>query len=257
DVVLATTTSTQDSGLLDVLLPIFEEQTGYRVKTIAVGTGAALEMGRKGEADVLLVHAPASEKALVDEGIGINYQLVMHNDFIIVGPPSDPANLKNCNNLNEAFQAIANTESIFVSRGDDSGTHKKELELWKKANITPGGNWYQESGAGMGQTLNIASEKEGYTLTDRATYLANKGNLNLEILLEGEKDLLNIYHVMQVNPEKFPDLSVPINAEGAKAFVEFMISPDTQKIIGEFGKDKFGESLFTPDAGKSMDELGK
>jgi len=131
DVVLATTTSTQDSGLLDVLLPIFEEQTGYRVKTIAVGTGAALEMGRKGEADVLLVHAPASEKALVDEGIGINYQLVMHNDFIIVGPPSDPANLKNCNNLNEAFQAIANTESIFVSRGDDSGTHKKELELWK------------------------------------------------------------------------------------------------------------------------------
>ena len=256
NVVLATTTSTQDSGLLDVLLPIFEEQTGYKVKTIAVGTGAALEMGKKGEADVLLVHAPSSEKALVDEGIGINYQLVMHNDFIIVGPPSDQANLKNIKDLNEAFQAIADTESIFISRGDDSGTHKKELQLWKDAGVTPEGTWYQESGTGMGQTLIIASEKEGYTLTDRATYLANKGNLNLEIVLQGNKELLNIYHVMQVNPDKFPDLSVPINAEGGKAFVEFMINADTQKIIGEFGVDKYGEPLFTPDAGKSMDDLG-
>ena len=256
NVVLATTTSTQDSGLLDVLLPIFEEQTGYKVKTIAVGTGAALEMGKKGEADVLLVHAPSSEKELVDAGIGINYQLVMHNDFIIVGPPSDQANLKNIKDLNEAFQAIADTESIFISRGDDSGTHKKELQLWKDAGVTPEGTWYQESGTGMGQTLIIASEKEGYTLTDRATYLANKGNLNLEIVLQGNKELLNIYHVMQVNPDKFPDLSVPINAEGAKAFVEFMINADTQKIIGEFGVDKYGEPLFTPDAGKSMDDLG-
>jgi len=257
NITLATTTSTQDSGLLDVLIPMFEQKTGYKVKPIAVGTGAALEMGKKGEADVLLTHAMASEQPLVDEKIAINYQLVMHNDFIVVGPAADPAGLKNITSLKDAFKAIADTKSTFLSRGDDSGTHKAELALWKKAGITPEGDWYQESGQGMGTTLTVASEKGAYTYTDRATYLANKANLKLDILLQGNKDLLNIYHVMQVNPEKFPNLSTPINADGAKAFVEFMLDADTQKAIGEFGKDKYGEALFTADAGKKVEDLSK
>lgn len=251
--ILATTTSTQDSGLLDVLVPQFEQKTGYKVKTIAVGTGAALAMGEKGEADVLLVHAPSSEKKLIDEKTGINYQLIMHNDFVLVGPSSDPAKIKGIKTTRDAFKAIAESKSIFVSRGDDSGTHKMEKDLWKKANITPSGSWYQESGSGMGQTLTIASDKEGYTLADRATYLATKKNLKLDILLEGDASLLNIYHVMQVNPEKFPK----VNKDGAKAFVDFLINPSTQKVIGEFGKDKFAQSLFFPDAGKKMEDLGK
>lgn len=250
-VILATTTSTQDSGLLDVLIPFFEQNTGYKVKPIAVGTGAALEMGKKGEADVLLVHAPSSEKPLVEDKTVINYQLVMHNDFVIVGPPSDPAKIKNASAVTEAFRSIAENQALFVSRGDDSGTHKMEKNLWTKAENQPTGTWYQESGSGMGQTLNIASEKEGYTLTDRATFLANSKNLKLEILLEGDTSLLNIYHVMQVNPEKFSK----VNNDGGKAFVDFMIDPDIQKIIGDFGKDKYGQSLFFPDAGKNMEDL--
>lgn len=252
EVILATTTSTQDSGLLDVLLPIFEDKTGYKVKTIAVGTGAALAMGEKGEADVLLTHAPSSEQKLVDEQVVINYNLVMHNDFVFVGPASDPAQIKGKADSVEVLQAIAGSEAIFVSRGDDSGTHKMELNLWKKANIEPSGSWYHESGSGMGQTLTIASEKEGYTLTDRGTYLSMKDSLNLDILFEGEASLLNIYHVMQVNPEKFP----LVNGDGAKAFVEFMIDPETQDLIGEFGIEEFGQPLFFPDAGKTMEELG-
>ncbi|AEG16441.1 tungstate transport system substrate-binding protein [Desulfofundulus australicus DSM 11792] len=253
DVILATTTSTQDSGLLDVLIPEFEKKTGYKVKTIAVGTGQALEMGKKGEADVLLVHAPKAEKELVDSGVGINYRLVMHNDFIVVGPENDPAGVKSAQNTVEAFKKIAQTRSTFVSRGDESGTHKKEKDIWKEAGITPGGKWYQEAGTGMGNTLNIASEKGGYTLSDRATYLANQKHLKLKILYEGDKTLLNIYHVMQVNPEKFSK----VNAEGAKAFVDFMVSPETQQIIGKFGVDKYGQPLFFPDAGKKEEELGK
>ena len=246
DVILSTTTSTVDSGLLDDLIPLFEKKTGFRVKTIAVGTGQALAMGEKGEADVLLVHAPASEKKLVDTGVVINYQLVMHNDFIIVGPAADPAKIKG-KTAADAYKAIDASGAIFVSRGDDSGTHKKELSLWKDANVVLTGKpWYQESGQGMGATLLMASEKAGYTLTDRATYLAQKANVKLEILSEGDKPLLNIYHVMQVNPEKFSK----VNAAGAKAFVEFMIAPETQKMIGEFGKDKYGSSLFFPDAVK-------
>ena len=248
DVILATRTSTVDSGLLDVLIPAFEKQSGYRVKTIAVGTGQALAMGEKGEADVLLVHAPEAEKKLVDAGVGTNYQLVMHNDFVIAGPPDDPAKIKGMSSM-EAFKAISAKQAIFISRGDDSGTHKKELSIWKKAEVTPAGQkWYQETGQGMGATLQMASEKQGYTLTDRATYLAQKSNLKLEILSEGDKGLLNIYHVMQVNPEKF----TKVNAKGAEAFVAFMIAPETQKMIGEFGKEKFGQSLFFPDAGKQM-----
>jgi len=252
DVILSTTTSTQDSGLLDKLLPVFEQKTGYKVKPIAVGTGAALAMGEKGEADVLLVHSPKDEKKLVDSGVGINYQLVMHNDFIIVGPASDPAKIKGSNAV-EAFKKIANAKAVFVSRGDESGTHKKEKEIWAAAGIKPEGNWYQQSGTGMGATLNIANEKQGYTLTDRGTYLAQKKNLKLEILSEGDKSLLNIYHVMQVNPEKFSK----VNKEGGKAFVDFMVDPETQKLIGEFGKDTYGEPLFFPDAGKKEEELGK
>ena len=253
DIILATTTSTQDSGLLDVLIPMFEEQTGYRVKTIAVGTGQALAMGEKGEADVLLTHAPASEKPLVESGAVTNYQLVMHNDFILVGPSSDPAKVKDLKSVADAFKSISETSSIFVSRGDDSGTDKKEKGIWKDINIPNEGSWYQETGQGMGQTLNIASQKEGYTLTDRATFLAQKDNLQLEIAVQGEKSLLNIYHVMQVNEEKFPK----VNADGAKAFVEFMIDSKTQDIIGEFGMDEYGEPLFFKDAGKSEEEIGK
>ncbi|BCV23548.1 substrate-binding domain-containing protein [Gelria sp. Kuro-4] len=246
EVILATTTSTQDSGLLDVLIPIFEQKTGYRVKTVAVGTGQALAMGERGEADVLLVHAPAAEKKVVESGAAIDRRLVMHNDFIIVGPEKDPAKIKGSATTADAFKKIAQAKALFVSRGDDSGTNKKELELWKAAQIEPKGSWYQESGTGMGQTLNIASEKGGYTLTDRATYLALKKNLALTILLEGDKSLLNVYHVMQVNPDKFPK----VNAAGGKAFADFMVDAETQKVIGDFGKDKFGQSLFFPDAGK-------
>lgn len=249
DVILSTTTSTQDSGLLDDLLPIFEEQTGYRVKTIAVGTGAALEMGKKGEADVLLVHAPAAEIEVVESGAAINRQLVMHNDFIIVGPESDPAKIKGETETAKALAKLEEGGHLFVSRGDDSGTHKKELEIWGTADITPDAkedDWYQETGSGMAATLLVASEKNGYTMTDRATYLAQKENLALEIMVEGDTCLLNIYHVMQVNPEG----NDKINAKGAKAFVDFLISDEIQSVIEEFGIEEYGQPLFFPDAGK-------
>ncbi len=248
DLILATTTSTVDTGLLDKLVPLFEQKTGFRVKTISTGTGQALAMGEKGEADVLLCHAPEAEKKLVDAGAVVNYQLVMHNDFILVGPAADPAGGKG-KVVADVLKAIAAKEALFISRGDDSGTHKKELALWKKVEITPKGmKGYQESGQGMGATLLMASEKQAYTLTDRGTYLAQKKNLQLEIVSEGDPALLNIYHVMQVNPEKFSK----VNAAGSKAFVEFMVAPETQKIIGDFGKDKYGSPLFFPDAGKTM-----
>ncbi len=245
EVILATTTSTRDSGLLDVLIPIFEEDTGYLIKTIAVGTGAALEMGRNGEADVLMTHAPASEQPLVDEGYVIDYTLLMHNDFIIVGPADDPAGIKEAGDASEALGMIAQKEQLFLSRGDNSGTNKKELALWKDAGIEPGGTWYQETGSGMGDTLNITAEKGGYTLTDRATYLNLKKNLQgVEILFEGDPVLNNIYHVMAVNPEKFEK----VNYDGAKAFIDFLVTDETQDIIGEYGKDRFGQPLFFPDA---------
>lgn len=247
DVILATTTSTQDSGLLDALNPVFEKETGYRAKTIAVGTGQALAMAEKGAADVVLCHAPEAEKKLVDAGTVTNYQIVMHNDFIILGPPDDPAGAKGKPSV-EALQAIIAKDAPFVSRGDDSGTNKKELFLWKQAGINPAGHKnYLESGQGMGATLQMASEKGAYTLSDRGTYLSQKAHLKLEIISEGDKSLLNIYHVMQVNPARFDR----VNAEGAKAYVEFMIAPRTQKMIEEFGKEKFGQPFFFPDAGKS------
>jgi len=251
ELILATTTSTQDSGLLDVLVPEFEKLTGYQVKTVAVGSGQALTMGKEGNADVLLVHSPAAEKDFMDGGYGVDRRLVMHNDFIIVGPASDPAGTKNTTTAVDAMKAIAVAEAPFISRGDDSGTNKAELALWKKAGITPTGAWYQESGQGMGATLTIASEKGAYTLTDRATYLAQKDKLDLEILLEGDPALLNIYHVISVNPAKWPK----VNAAGATAFADFLTSPDGQAMIGSFGVEKFGQPLFVPDAGKTDEEL--
>jgi tungstate transport system substrate-binding protein len=253
-VILATTTSTQDSGLLDTLIPIFEKKTGYFVKTIAVGSGQAMAMGQKGEADVLLVHSPAAEMKFVAEGYGINRRLVMHNDFIIVGPPEDPAKIKGIKSSSDAFKRIASAKALFLSRGDNSGTHAKEKAIWKATGINPeGGKWYQQTGLGMGQTLNVAAEKKGYTLADRGTYLALKKNLGLDILVEGDAILLNIYHVIEVNPAKWPKINVP----GAKAFADFMVSKETQNIIKTFGVDKFGSPLFFPDAGKKEEELGK
>ena len=251
--ILATTTSTQDSGLLDVLVPMFETQTGYTVQTVAVGTGAALKMAEEGNADVLLVHAPASEKALMDAGWGKDRMLVMHNDFVVVGPADDPAGIKGTATAVEAFQKIFAVGSPFISRGDDSGTHKMELKLWEKAANDPKeAEWYIESGQGMGATLTIASEKLAYTLTDRATYLANKENFSLEILVEGDAALLNVYHVITVNPEKWSKS----NYDGAIAFAKFMTAPETQAVIGEFGVDKFGQPLFFPDADKTDADLG-
>ena len=253
-IILATTTSTQDSGLLDILLPIFEKKTGFFVKTIAVGSGQAMTMGQKGEADVLLVHSPAAEKKFVAESYGINRRLIMHNDYIIVGPPGDPAKIKGLKPTSEAFKKIANEKALFLSRGDNSGTHSKEREVWKAAAINPEGEkWYQQTGLGMGQTLGVTAEKKGYTLADRGTYLALKKNLGLDILVEGDAILLNIYHAIEVNPAKWPKA----NAAGAKAFADFMVSKETQEIIKTFGVDKFGSPLFFPDAGKKEEELGK
>jgi tungstate transport system substrate-binding protein len=254
NIILATTTSTQDSGLLDVLIPVFEKKTGYFVKTIAVGSGQAMTMGQKGEADVLLVHSPAAEKKFVAEGYGINRRIVMHNDFIVVGPAADPAKIKGVKPTTAVFKKIASAGSLFLSRGDNSGTHAKEKTIWKACEINPDGQkWYQQTGLGMGQTLNVASEKDGYTLTDRGTYLSMKKNLQLNILAEGDAILLNVYHVIEVNPAKWPKVNVP----GAKAFADFMVSKETQEIIKTFGVDKFGAPLFFPDAGKKEEELGK
>jgi tungstate transport system substrate-binding protein len=254
NIILATTTSTQDTGLLDVLIPIFEKETGYFVKTIAVGSGQAMAMGQKGEADVLLVHSPDAEKKFIAEGLGVNRRLVMHNDFVILGPAADGAKIKGKKSATAAFKDIAGANALFISRGDNSGTHSQEKKLWKAAGVTPEGQkWYQQTGLGMGQTLNVSAEKKSYTLADRGTYLAMKKNLSLEILVEGDAALLNIYHVMEVNVTKWPK----VNADGAKAFADFMISKQTQDIIKTFGVDKFGSPLFFPDAGKKVEELGK
>ncbi|HNJ14595.1 MAG TPA: substrate-binding domain-containing protein, partial [Anaerolineales bacterium] len=252
--ILATTTSTQDSGLLDVLVPMFEEQTGYTVQTVAVGTGEALKMGEEGNADVLLVHAPSSEVTFMDGGFGKDRMLVMHNDYIIVGPAADPAGIKGLG-PKDAFVAIYNAGAPFVSRGDDSGTHKKEVSFWSKAELDPRTEkpaWFIETGQGMGASLTVASEKGAYILTDRATYLSNKANLQLEILLEGNNALLNVYHVITVNPDKW----TAVNYDGAMAFAKFITDPATQAVIAEFGKEKFGQPLFYPDADKTDADLG-
>jgi tungstate transport system substrate-binding protein len=252
--ILATTTSTQDTGLLDVLIPIFEKKTGYFVKTIAVGSGQAMTMGQKGEADVLLVHSPAAEKKFMEDGFGVSRRLVMHNDFVIVGPSDDPAKIKGLKSAGEAFKKMAAAQALFISRGDNSGTHSKEKDIWKAADAkVEGEKWYQQTGLGMGQTLNVAAEKKGYTLADRGTYLALAKTLNLGVLVEGDAVLLNIYHVMEVNPQKWPK----VNIAAAKAFADFMVSKETQDIVKTYGVDKYGSPLFFPDAGKKVEDLGK
>ena len=251
-IILATTTSTQDSGLLDFLLPTFQEQSGFIVKTIAVGTGKALKMAEDGNADILLVHAPSAEKELVDNGYGIDRSLVMHNDFVIVGPPNDPAGISGMKLAIDAFQQILLSNSPFVTRGDDSGTHKKELTFWIDIDDIPKGNQYLETGQGMAATLRIASEKGAYTLTDRATLLANQSFVDLAILVEGDNQLLNVYHVISVNPTIWPQ----VNYVGAQAFTSYLLAAETQALIGDFGVDLYDQPLFFPDAGKTDAELG-
>ena len=252
DIILATTTSTQDSGLLDELIPVFEQESGYVVKTIAVGTGKALTMGREGNADVLLVHAPSAEKEFMNGGYGEERFLVMHNDFMIVGSPDDPAGISGMDDPVAAMAKIATSQALWISRGDDSGTNKKEKAFWEQGGLTPDGDWFLESGQGMGATLQIASEKDAYTLTDRATYLFLAKNLFVEILVEGNESLLNVYHVMTVNP----DMWEHVNNDGAKALAAFLIFDKTQVMIQEYGVEKFGQPLFFPDADKTDADLG-
>ncbi len=246
EVILATTTSTRDAGLLDSLLPAFERQTGYQVKVVAVGSGQALEMGRRGDADVVLAHAPEAERALVDSGYFVRRRLVMHNDFLVVGPAADPAGLRGMSDAAAAFQRIGTRAGPFVSRGDQSGTHKMEQKLWRASGIKPAGSWYVESGHGMGETLQMADEKRAYTVTDRATYLAWRDKLQLVPMVEGDAQLYNVYHVLELSPRNAPH----INTAGGRALADFFVSPATQEMIGAFGKSRFGQSLFIPDAGK-------
>ncbi len=242
ELILATTTSTQDSGLLDVIVPLYEKQTGDKVKVIAVGSGAALELGRKGNADVLLVHSPAAEEAYMKEGAGINRTRVMYNDFVIVGPAADPAKIKGMKDSAAAMKAIQDAKAPFYSRGDNSGTHAAEQTLWKAANLAvpKGQPWYAETGQGMGATLTVALEKNGYTIGDRATWLASAKKDQQPILVEGDAKLFNVYHVIPVNPEKFP----AVNKASAEQFRQFMVAKDTLSVIGNFGKDKYGAPLF-------------
>jgi tungstate transport system substrate-binding protein len=250
-VILSTTTSTQDSGLLDVLVPLFERQTGYSLKTVSVGTGQALALAARGEADVTLAHAPALEKKYVEEGKLRARRLVMYNDFLLVGPDSDPAKIRGEKMAGAALRRIAGAGARFVSRGDRSGTHLLELQLWKAAGVTPATPWYIESGQGMGATLGLADDRRAYTLTDRATFLAFGRRLVLKPLVEGDRALLNVYAVLEVNPANGPR----VNAAGGKAFADFLVAPATQAVIREYGVDRYGQPLFVPIAGKTEDDL--
>ena len=250
-VILSTTTSTQDSGLLDVLVPMFERQTGYTVKTVSVGTGQALALAARGEADVVLVHAPELERKYAVDGRLLNRRLVMYNDFVVIGPEADPARIKGEKSAAAALKRIAETGSRFVSRGDKSGTHILETNLWKQAGITPAAPWYIESGQGMGATLGVADDRRAYTISDRATLLAFSKRVALKIMVEGDRPLLNLYSVMEVNPANGPK----VNAAGGKAFADFMVAPETQQTIAKFGVDKYGRALFAPVAGKTDDDL--
>jgi tungstate transport system substrate-binding protein len=242
ELILASTTSTQDSGLFDVLIPAFEAEYPYTVKVIAVGSGEAIAMGESGDADVLLVHSPAAEKTFMEDGYGIERKAVMYNDFIIVGPADDPAGISGMTDAVAAFTAIANAEAKFFSRGDDSGTNTKELAIWDKAGITPEGDWYVTTGQGMGDTLTITDQEGGYTLSDRATYLTKKDSLTLEILTEGDKLLFNQYHVITVKDA--------VNAQGASDFMAWITSDSVQQdLIATFGAEEFGQPLFVPNAG--------
>ncbi len=250
-VILATTTSTQDSGLLDVLVPMFERQSGITVKTVSVGTGQALALAARGEADVALVHAPALEKKYVAEGTLRNRRLVMYNDFVLVGPAGDPAAVAGQRSAVEALRRIAAAGARFVSRGDRSGTHLLEQALWKQAGVAPAAPWYVESGQGMGATLALADDRRAYTLTDRATLLAYGRRVALQIVVERDRPLLNVYSVLEVNPANGPR----VNVEGGKAFADFMVAPQTQAAIRAFGVEKFGQPLFVPVAGTREEDL--
>ncbi len=249
--ILSTTTSTQDSGLLDVLVPMFERQTGYTVKTISVGTGQALALAARGEADVTLAHAPALEKKYASAGKMLNRRLVMYNDFVLIGPEADPAKTRGDKSVVAALKRIAEAKARFVSRGDKSGTHTLELALWKEAGLTPGPPWYIESGQGMGATLGIADDRQAYTLTDRATLLAFAKRVALTVMVEGDRPLLNIYSVMEVNRANGPR----VNAAAGKAFADFIVSPTVQAVIKTFGVEKYGRALFVPIAGQKDGDL--
>jgi len=243
--VLATTTSTYDSGLLDYLLPKFEESAGLEVEVIAVGTGQALELGRNGDADVLLVHAPAQEKTFMAEGYGLDREAVMYNDFVVVGPEGDPAGISGMTDAATAFARIAAAEATFISRGDDSGTHIKEMAVWEAAGVNPQGGWYISAGQGMGAVLTMAEEIEAHTLSDRGTYLSRLDEgYGLRILVEGDPTLFNPYHAMAVNPELHPN----VNYEGAQAFIAWITSLETQYQIDAFLHAPTGQQLFHPDS---------
>ena len=250
NVALATTTSFQDSGLLDELIADFQKRTGYRVKAQAVGTGAALAIGARGDADVVVSHAPGAEKEFMAAGNGERRHLFMHNDFVLVGPASDPAAIRGMKAL-DALRKIASTGATFISRGDRSGTHLLEIDLWRQAGAKPGGAWYLEAATGMGQTLTIASEKRAYTLTDRGTYVSRKAQLELAIVVDKDPPLLNPYHVMTVSPKKFP----AVNTAGANAFADYLLSARAQSLISTFGVDRYGQQLFFADAGASEEDL--
>lgn len=242
--ILATTTSTQDSGLLDVLIPRFEQESGIEVKVIAVGTGAALRMASRGEADAVLVHAPAAERPYVEAGDLVDGRGVMHNDFVIVGPSADPAGIRRLTSINDVMRALA-TRGTFVSRGDDSGTHSQEMSLWAAARVDPRSiARREETGQGMGATLNVADQKRAYALSDRATYLSLRRRLDLEILFQGNASLRNVYHVYAVNPAKHPR----VKHGGARSFIDFLVSRPVQEAIAAFKRDEYGQSLFFPDA---------
>ncbi len=242
--VLATTTSTYDSGLLDAILPDFEEKTGIKVDVVAVGTGQALKLGEAKDADVLLVHAKNREETFVQEGYAPFRKDVMYNDFVVVGPPDDPAGIRGMSDAAAAFRKIAEARATFVSRGDESGTHIKELGIWEKAGVKPQGDWYLSAGQGMGAVLTMASEQRGYTLSDRATYLARRDGLDLDILVEGDPILFNQYGVLPIAQ----DAAHQDKFAAAMAFVNWITSPETQKLIAAFGKDAYGQQLFYPNA---------
>lgn len=251
ELVLLTTTTTQDSGILEHIVADFEGKSGVKVKAIVAGSGDILKQGARGEGDVLLTHSPAAEKDWMKQGHGLSRQLVMYNDFVIIGPPEDPAGVKGLKAA-DALKAIAGKQAVFVSRGDKSGTHVREMAMWKKAGIDPKGQaWYRETGQGQGLTMEVAMQQQGYALTDRGTYLTRAKQLGLPILVEGDPGLLNIYHVMPVDPAKFPK----VNAAAAKAFVDYLLSPEGQQRIGEFGKAEYGRSLFVPASDKTEEQL--
>jgi len=239
---LATTTSTENSGLLKEILPRFHEKSGYKVHVIAVGTGKALRMGRDGDVDVVLVHARSAEDQFIAEGHGDKRYDVMYNDFVIVGPADDPAGITNAANIGQVMNKIADSKSLFVSRGDDSGTHKKEKQLWQAAGVTTSGDWYREAGQGMGKVLQMASELEAYTMADRGTWLAYENKVASKLLFAGDKILFNPYGIIAINQTKYPDL----NHKGAQAFIDWIVSAEGQQQISDFKVN--GKQLFIPDA---------